>query len=348
MKNDQKIYSATVTKLPGSKAELKGEITWEYFATFEDQVVTKLAGNLELDGFRKGAVPKDIARKQLPDGMILAEMAELAINSIYSTLLSDHNLDVIGRPEVAITKIARDNALGFTITTAIVPEITLPDYKKIGAGITLEDPKEVTDADVTKVVEDLRQMRAYGHVHGEHDGHQHDEPLPEVDEAFVSSFGPFKTVEEFRTKIKENLMHEAEQATRDARRVNILDAVVKETTFEVPEIVLASEQEKMLAQIEADVARSGASMDDYLKHIQKTKEDLKKEFAPEAEKRARFQLVLNAIARKENILPTEAEVEAEAQKFMAMYPSADLNRTRAYADMMLTNEKVLAMLEGTK
>jgi trigger factor len=110
--------------------------------------------------------------------------------------------------------------------------------------------------------------------------------------------------------------------------------------------VLKSETDKMLAQIEADVARSGASLDDYLKHIQKTKEELMQEFAPEAEKRARFQLVLNAIARDAKVLPTEAEVEAEAQKYMAMYPTADPNRTRAYADMMLTNDKVLSMLEG--
>jgi trigger factor len=125
-----------------------------------------------------------------------------------------------------------------------------------------------------------------------------------------------------------------------------MEAIIKETSFEVPEIVLKSETDKMIATIEADVARSGASLDDYLAHVKKTKEELIEECKPEAEKRARFQLVLNAISRDAKVLPTEAEVEAEAQKYMAMYPTADPNRTRAYADMMLTNDKVLSMLEG--
>jgi FKBP-type peptidyl-prolyl cis-trans isomerase (trigger factor) len=274
-------------------------------------------------------------------------MAELAINSVYPAILKKYALDVIGRPNVSITKIARGNALGFTIEAAIVPTITLPDYKKIGSLVALDDAKEVLESDVDKVVDDLRQMRAYGHVHGEHDGeHAHDEPLPEADDTFAQSFGNFKTLEEFRAKIKENLLVEADQATKDKRRVTIMENIIKETSFEVPAVILTSETEKMLAQIEADVARSGASLEDYLTHIKKTKEELMTEFAPEAEKRARFQLVLNAIARQTNILPTEEEVEVEAQKYMAMYPGADLNRTKAYADMMLTNEKVLSLLEG--
>lgn len=341
-----KPYTITKTTLPESRIEIKGEIAWDHLATHEDAVFTKLAADIQLDGFRKGSVPKDIARKHIPEEILLTEMAEEAINELYPNILTDESIDAIGRPEVMITKLARNNALGFTITTAVVPTIKLPDYRKLAKDITLSKAKEVTEEDVEKVIHELRQIRAYGHVHGEHDAHQHEEPLPEADDAFAQSFGEFKTVAELREKIKENLTKEAEQATHDKRRIEIMETIVKETAFEVPAIILASETEKMLAQIEAEVARSGASLEDYLKHIEKTKEQLIEEFKPEAEKRARFQLVLTTIARDAKILPTEEEVESEAQKYIAMYPTADPIRTRAYADMMLTNEKVFTLLEG--
>jgi len=102
----------------------------------------------------------------------------------------------------------------------------------------------------------------------------------------------------------------------------------------------------MFAQIETDVTRAGMTMDDYLKHANKTREALLEEFKPESEKRAKFQLIINAIARDANISASEEEVEIEAQKLVQAYPGADLARTRAYADMVLTNEKVFEMLEG--
>ena len=61
-----------------------------------------------------------------------------------------------------------------------------------------------------------------------------------------------------------------------------------------------------------------------------------------------MQLLINAIAKDASITPTEEEVEAEADRIMNTYPGADLERTKAYADMLLTNEKVLTMLETQK
>ncbi len=338
-------YTVTVTPKPKSTVELVGEITWEHMQTFEEASFATLSEHLTLDGFRKGKIPTDVARKHIPDDILLGDMAERAIQDIYPTIVSEHSLDLIGRPSVAITKLARGNSLGFSLTAAVVPAITLPDYKQIAKSIELELPKEIIDTDVEQVIENLRQMRAYGHVHHEGETHQHDEPLPEVTDEFAKSFGAFNTVEEMRAKIRENLTHEAVAAAKDKRRALILEALIAQTPCEVPDVLLHSESDKMLAQIESEVARSGATLNDYLNHIKKTKEELLEEFKPEAEKRARFQLVLNAIARAEHTLPTEAEVEAEAQKLIQMYPGADFNRTRAYADMMLTNEKVLAMLE---
>lgn len=337
----------TIQHLPDSLVEIQGELAWDAFSTYEAKAFERLSAHLEVDGFRKGNVPEAIAKKHIGDELILADMAELALGALYPEIVTEHDLDVIGRPSITLTKIARGNALGFTITTAVLPSITLPDYKKLAKGIAKEETTDVTEEEVDKVIENLRQIRAYGHVH-EHDdaSHTHDEPLPEVNDEFAKSFGNFATVAELREKIKENLTKEKVQGAQDKRRVAIMDALINATDFPVPAIVTHSEQEKMLVQMEAEITKSGMTFDDYLAHIKKTKGELMTEFTPEAERRARFQMLINAIAKDAKLTASDEEVEKEAQALIQMYPGADLARTKAYADMMITNTKVLSMLES--
>src|SRR5262249_26790580 len=156
------------------------------------------------------------------------------------------SIDAIGRPTLAITKLARGNELGFTLRTAVLPAIDLPDYKKLASAIPEAKAEEVTDADVDKVIENLRQMRAYGHVHHDdvHD-HKHEEPLPEVNDEFAMSFGGFKSVAELREKVKENVRKEKVHEAADKRRAAILDAILEKTTVIVPDIITQSEQDKL-------------------------------------------------------------------------------------------------------
>lgn len=345
-KNTKEQYTVTITKLPGSMVEIKGELAWDAFATYEKASFKHLAAMLEIDGFRKGNVPEAMAKKHIPDDILLTDMAERAMQEYYPMIIKEEKLDLIGRPDLSITKIARDNPLGFSVTAAMLPDITLPDYKKLAKKAEAIATPETTEEDIDKVVEDLRQMRAYGHVHGPADDHAHDEELPEVNDEFAKSFGNFESVAQMREKIRENVIREKDQESKDKRRIAIMESIIAETTFDVPAIVLESEQLKMLSQIEADVARAGFTLDAYLTQTQKTKEGLMKEFAPEAEKRARFQLVINAIARDAQIAPSEEEVEKEAAHMMQTYPGADKARAMAYADMVMTNEQTLSMLES--
>jgi len=343
-----KDYTVKVTRHDDATVEIDGSISWEAFAKYEKQAFERLGKHLELPGFRKGHVPEDMAKKHLGDELILSDMAELAIQEFYPTILKDEQIDAIGRPALSITKIARGNELGFVLKTAVLPAITLPDYKKIAAGVPLTTPETVTEADVDKVIENLRHLRAYGHVHEEGHDHNHEEPLPEVNDEFAKSFGEFASVADLREKVKENAGKEKVHEASDKRRAAILDAIIEKISFAVPSVILESEQDKLYAQIEADISKSGFAMEEYLKHVNKTKEQLMEEFKPEAEKRARMQLIVNAIARAEHIAPTDEEVKARADALAVMYPGADPARMEAYADMVLTNEKVITLLEEAK
>ena len=110
-----KQYTATITKNDDATATIEGTLPWDTFASFEKAAFERLGAHLELPGFRKGHVPEDIAKKHLGDELILTDMAELALQFIYPVILKEEDLDAIGRPSLAITKLARGNELGFSI-----------------------------------------------------------------------------------------------------------------------------------------------------------------------------------------------------------------------------------------
>src|ERR1700749_1362569 len=100
-----KKYTTKVTELPESKVEIKGEVSWEAVAEYEKKAFDHMAGHLELDGFRKGKIPEDVAKSHIPDALLLNDMAEMALQNLYADIIKDQNLDIIGRPELSITKL---------------------------------------------------------------------------------------------------------------------------------------------------------------------------------------------------------------------------------------------------
>jgi len=85
-----------------------------------------------------------------------------------------------------------------------------------------------------------------------------------------------------------------------------------------------------------------------LSHIKKTKDDLKAEWTPAAEKRAKLQLVLNEIAKKEEIVPDAEKVNEQTKELLERFKDADEQRVRLYVASVLLNEEVMKSLEEVK
>ena len=155
----------TINKLPKSEAEIEGELEAEVFESYFKPALARLGKNAKIDGFREGKVPENVLLSNIPEVRILEEMAELALSEHYPKIIEEHKLDAISRPEISLTKLARKNTLGFKIKTAVLPEIKLPDYKKIAKKVTKEAadaPKntEVTDEELEATIMDIRKSRA--------------------------------------------------------------------------------------------------------------------------------------------------------------------------------------------
>lgn len=403
MQNDV-LKQITIEKKPGSLVVFTGELPFVDLEKHRASAVAEIAKNIEVDGFRKGHVPENILIQKVGEMAVLNEMAERVLSRAYPEMVAHHELDVIGYPQISITKLAKGNPLGFTITVAVVPEITLPDYTKIAKEINKEkESKDVTDAEVDKQVEDiLRQKVAYErlqakagdhkeHVHGEdcnhkvndegregalgYEDHDHGEeetiepdkvnsearegalgqmgdklPLPELTDEYVKTFGKpgqFEGVADFKAKIKEHLTIEKAREVDSRHRAKLTDAIIEKSELELPKVLVDAEINQMFAQMEDDLTRAQLKIDDYLTHIKKTREELVAEWTPNAEKRAKLQLVLNEIAKKADVKPDEGRVDHEVSQLLEQYKDADEKRVRVYVASVLTNDAVMKMLEET-
>ena len=343
-----------VKKLPKSEVEIEGELEVPAFEAYFIKAIKKIGENLKLDGFRKGKIPESVLLSKVPEIRILEEMAELALAEHYPKILKDEKIDAISQPQISITKLARKNPLGFKVKVAVLPEIKLGDYKKIAKKIKDEitlEKKEITVSaeDLENTINDIRKSRAprvHLTEHEHQEGEEHPEPeLPEFNDDFVKALGPFENVQDFKEKLRENIKLEKENTAKEKTRLKIVEKIIEESVLDVPEILIQIELDKILYKMESDIAAMGLKFEDYLKHLNKTTEDLRKEFKEDGEKKAKFSLILNEIAKLENITADSEQVAKEVAYILEQYKEADPERAQMHAENVLTNEKIFQFLE---
>ena len=101
-----------IKKLPKSEVEIEGEIEVEIFESYFEKALKKIGENIELPGFRKGKAPKNVLLSNVKEIQILEEMAEMALGEHYPKIIKKEKIEAIGRPEIYIIKLARNNQIG--------------------------------------------------------------------------------------------------------------------------------------------------------------------------------------------------------------------------------------------
>ena len=343
MKFDVLTKSFTKKELPDSEVELVGEVPAEATAPYREQALKHLAEHLEMPGFRPGKVPTTIALQKVGEIGVLEEAVDHFVREFYPELVETHKLDVVGRPHIQITKLAPGNPVGLTIRTAVYPEVTLPkNWLKTGGNIPLEMTLPATDEEVGQTIESIRQSRKAPSAEGAEGA------LPELNDEFAKSVGAFETLDALKAQIKKGIGEEKERKAKDTRRGKIIDTLLADVKVDIPTIFVESELDKIMSQMKEDVVRFGVKYEDYLKQINKTEEELRKEFRDQATKRAKLQLTLNKIAGEEKIEADKEAVEKEMKHALEHFPAAKPELVRIHIETVLRNEKVLQLLEKTE
>ena len=290
-----------IKKLAGSQVEIKSEIAAPEFEHFFEHAIAEAQKTLELPGFRKGTAPRERVLAHLGEDHILWEAARDAINEHWPHIIEESHLEPVGKPAITITKIAKGNPLGFTIVIATLEKVTLPDYRAVAQEVLAQKESiTVGDEEIKKTFEAIK-------THIEKDPAHPYRPLFEK-----------ANLEDPATRelIRQNIYGEKELRARDKKRIAMLDAIVQKTAFSLPDVIVDREVELMLRELKESVERMALTWSAYLDHVKKTEEDLEKEWRPEAERRAKFGIVLREIARAENLVPNQKILDERAEQFI--------------------------------
>jgi FKBP-type peptidyl-prolyl cis-trans isomerase (trigger factor) len=353
-------YTHTITNEKGSTLSIKVSVPFEEIQDFRGPSIENLSKNLSIDGFREGKAPQDVVEKHLGETTILQAMAEYAIQEIYPEILSKEEIPAIGQPGVSITKLAEGNNLEFTILTEVLPTITLSEKdcaKAAKKAVKSIEKEQIGAKEVGQGILELRKMRAHQKMTLESkDGKEPkkladitEEDLEPLTDAWVKELGDFKNVDEFKTKLRENMEQEAENKFTEKRRIAIIDSLLEKASIDTPTLLVQHELERMMHQFEHDVTMQGMTLEKYFEAIGKTREDMLETWKEDAKKRANTHLLLEHIAKEVSIEADKEKLEEEMKTINEQYKDMkeyNEENARAYLQDVLRNQAVFEWLES--
>ncbi len=125
-----------------------------------------------------------------------------------------------------------------------------------------------------------------------------DRIIPERDDAFAQSLGDFKTLEELKKSVEDGIRREKVEHEASRVRIEAVGEIAKNAKMEIPDMLIDREIEKMFQDLEERVSSMGVSLESYLDHLKKSREDLTTDWRPEAVKRVRIALTLHYPCRE--------------------------------------------------
>ena len=352
------------------------------------KAVQKVAGQVNIPGFRKGKAPRNILELHVGKEAIKQEAFEIVANDCYRKAMADEKLIPVSDPAVKESTFEENTDMELILTITVKPEPKLGEYK----GLKVEKKEAVvTDEQIDAAVEELRKRGAKmvvapdavimkgdfaiidfaGTVDGEpfsggegkgyplevgsgsfipgfedqlvglKAGDSTDvqvtfpeeyfvkelagkeavfkvnvqdvkrKELPELTDEFVATNSKCKTVEELKADYKEKMQkHAEEQAETDYER-ELIQTAVANAEFEVPEIMVEDRISQMVDELKMNLENRKMNLDAYLKYTGMDMEKLRENYKATALENVKTDLVLDAIAKAENIQVGMEDVDAE-------------------------------------
>ena len=143
--------------------------------------------------------------------------------------------------------------------------------------------------------------------------------LPELDDEFAKDVSEFDTLAEYKEDLRKHLEVEKENEAKRTKEDEAIKKIIDKSTMEIPEAMIETQCENMINEFAQRIAQSGLSMEQYMQFSGMTIDGLKEQVRPEAETRIKSSLVLEQIAKEENIEVSEDEINAEVEKMAAQY-----------------------------
>jgi trigger factor len=341
------------------------------------KAVQKIAGQVNIPGFRKGKAPRNILEMRVGKEAIKQEAFEIIANDCFRKAMADEKLIPVSDPSVKESTFEENADMELVLTITVKPEPKLGEYKGLkvekkeavvtdeqvdeavimkgdfaiidfagtvdgepfsggeGKGYPLEvgsgsfipgfedqlvglKAGDSTDVNVTfpeeYFVKELAGKEAIFKVNVQDVKRKE---LPELTDEFVAANSQCKTVEELKADYKEKMQkHAEEQAEADYERA-LVQAAVANAEFEVPEIMVDDRISQMIEELKMNLENRRMNLDAYLKYTGMDMEKLRENYKATALENVKTDLVLDAIAKAENIQVGMEDIDAELANIAA-------------------------------
>jgi trigger factor len=176
--------------------------------------------------------------------------------------------------------------------------------------------------------------------------------LPELDDEFAKDVSEFDTLEEYKNSIREKLEEEYSSKEKAENENNVIDAVIDASKVDIPEAMIESQLQTEVGEFDYKMRSQGLNLEQYLQITGSTEESLKDQLRPMAEKRVRGDLVLEAIAEKENIEVKEEDIDSKLEEMAETYKQENKEKfikdmkkgDLSFLETAIKNQKVIDLL----
>ncbi|ETY73975.1 trigger factor [Lactiplantibacillus fabifermentans] len=404
-------------KKEGNQGELTFEIGADKIKEGIDKAFQRTKKNLNVPGFRKGKVPRQIFNQMYGEEALYQDALNIVLPEAYEEAIKETEIEPVDQPQIDVDSMEKDQPWVLKAVVTVKPDVKLGDYKELS--VTRQNTR-VYAKDVDAELESRREKQAElvlkedqpaengdtvvidfkGFVDGEpfeggesenyslelgsnsfipgfedqlvgvKAGEEKDvvvtfpkdyqaedlqdkeatfkvtvhevktKELPELDDEFAKDVDEdVDTLEELKAKIKDELKEQKENAAHDAIEDEALNQAVDNAEIQaIPDAMKEDDIHRQMDQYLANMQQQGIDPKTYYQLTGTSEEDLHKQFAADADRRVKTNLVLEAVVEAENIKPSKDEIDAEVKDLAGQYNMEESAVRGALTDDMLSHD----------
>ena len=410
--------------------EIKIKVEGKKWESAIEKAYNKASSSFQVDGFRKGKVPKNIFLKKYTQERLNFDAADICLNDAYEEMFKKaKDLEIVAQPEITLSDIS-DKGVEYLFTLTLKPEVKLGKYKGLGVK---KDKVSVTKSEIEHEIEHLRghytenvvkesgsvengdiavidfegfkdgvafaggkgenysleigsntfipgfEDQVIGMKVGEEkdinvtfpeDYHAEDlkgapvvfkvkvneikeKRVPELDADFFEDLGMegINSKESLEAQVKENLKVRKENDAENKYVDELLNAASKNVKVDIPEVMINEELNRMVKQYEETLRMQGLSLEQFYQFTNSDEAKLRDQMKDEAVKRITFRLMLEEIAKVENIEISDKDANKEVKDMASKYQMKEDEFLNAFGGIEMVKydlkmRKAIEILKG--
>ncbi len=272
-----------VKKIDATCRELKFEVPKERVSQKMEEIFQEIGKSAQIKGFRPGKAPRHLL--EVHHGKLAQEETlKQLIPEIYQEGLDREKITPMDLPEIHDVSF-KDGMIAFSAKLDIRPEVKIKNYKGI---FVQRKSSTVSEEEIDKMLEFIKKG-------------QGDQEIS-LDDAFARGLG-FPALSDFKLSLRRQMEMDCDRQNRVDVENQVVEYLLKEVNLPVPQAVMNRQLEHRLEETQKRFHSQGMKEDD----IRKKKDEMRKDLRPLVEKDLKIYLIMEHIAKQENIQIPEGE-----------------------------------------